>query len=91
MSDQNKQPFEPFFDAVRQIVREELRESLKGDPASGSDRLFTAEQASDLLAVSPDWLYRNSRKLPFSRKLGAKMLRFSGEGIQKYLSSKRAC
>ena len=38
-----------------------------------------------MLQLSPDWLYRNSRKLPFTRRLGPKALRFSYRGIQMWI------
>ena len=53
------------------------------------DRLMDAEEASKVLAVSSDWLYRHAKRLPFTRKLGPKMLRFSSQGIQKYLATRK--
>ena len=41
-----------------------------------------------MLSVSPDWLYRNARKLPFTRRLGPKMLRFSHLGIEKWIGAR---
>ena len=52
------------------------------------DRFLDAEEAAKILSVSPDWLYRHAKKLPFTRKLGPKMLRFSNLGIQKYLATR---
>jgi predicted DNA-binding transcriptional regulator AlpA len=72
---------------LRRIVREEIG-TLKTD-VNGQDRLLDAEEAAKLLSVSEDWLYRNAKKLPFSRKLGPKMLRFSSDGIQKFLATRR--
>jgi len=54
-----------------------------------SERLLTADEAAQLLAVSPDWLYRNSRRLSFARKLAPKMLRFSYVGIVKWLATRK--
>jgi predicted DNA-binding transcriptional regulator AlpA len=56
---------------------------------SEEDRLLDAEEASRLLCVSSDWLYRHAKRLPFTRKLGPKMLRFSSHGIQKYLATRK--
>jgi predicted DNA-binding transcriptional regulator AlpA len=67
-------------------VREEIREALIQGGFSFDDRLL-AEEASKVLQVSPDWLYRNSRKLPFTRRLGPKALRFSYRGIQTWIRS----
>jgi predicted DNA-binding transcriptional regulator AlpA len=72
---------------VRRIIREEI-ETLKTE-VKGEDRLLDAEEAANRLSVSEDWLYRNAKKLPFIRKLGPKMLRFSSDGIQKYLSLRK--
>lgn len=73
---------------LRRIIREEL-ENLKKE-VSGEDRLLDTEEAARVLSVSPDWLYRNARHLPFARKIGPKMLRFSLLGIQRYLATRRS-
>ena len=72
---------------LRRIIREEIQ-AFKAE-SNGQDRLLDAEEAANMLSVSPDWLYRNARRLPFTRKLGPKMLRFSCQGIQKYLATRK--
>ena len=69
-------------------MREEIRDALRENPPVAEDRFLTIEEAAKMLNVSSDWLYRNSGKLPFRRKLGPKMVRFSSRGIQKYLAAK---
>jgi predicted DNA-binding transcriptional regulator AlpA len=82
---------ESFLETIRQAVRDEIQDVLGGNNGqTGGDRLLTAEEASSLLSVSPDWLYRQAKKLPFTRKLGPKMLRFSQAGIMKWLETRRA-
>ena len=76
---------EAFLNAIRLAVREEIREALIQGGFSFDDRLLDTEEASKVLQVSPDWLYRNSRKLPFTRRLGPKALRFSYRGIQTWI------
>ncbi len=71
---------------LRALVRQEVRAALNGN---ASDRLLDAQETAKLLSVTTDWLYRNAKKLSFSRKLGHKMLRFSSQGIQRYLASKK--
>ena len=73
---------------LRRIIREEI-ETFRSE-LNGQDRLMDTAEASKLLCVSEDWLYRNARRLPFVRKLGPKMLRFSLIGIQKYLTSRKS-
>jgi len=87
MNEAVKSPGDAFLDAIRLVVREEIA-CLNGqkDP---EDRLLDAEEASKILSVSSDWLYRNAKKLPFTRKLGPKMLRFSHQGIIKWLHTRK--
>jgi len=90
MSEPNNTPTllgEALLEAIRQAVREEIR-ALKAE-LNGQDRLLDAEETARVLSVSPDWLYRQARKLPFTRKLGPKMIRFSSQGIQKYLATRK--
>ena len=72
---------------LREIVREEIRAASA--PEQDLDRLLSADEAATLLAVSPDWLYRHAKKFPFTRKLGPKMLRFSHQGIKKWLATRK--
>jgi len=88
MSEAEKLLSAPFRAEIKEILREVLREEL-GNGTPKDDRLIDAEEAAKLLSVSEDWLYRNASKLPFTRKLGRKMLRFSHQGIQKYLASRK--
>jgi excisionase family DNA binding protein len=62
-----------------------------GQHAKGTepDRLLTVEEAAVLLGVTPRWLYRNADSLPFTRRLGARTLRFSEKGIQRYIANRR--
>ena len=87
MSDTAKNPFDALLDAFREIVREEIS-ALKTE-INGQDRLLDAEEAAQLLAVSQDWLYRNAKRLPFARKLAPKMLRFSYQGMLKYIAARK--
>jgi predicted DNA-binding transcriptional regulator AlpA len=72
---------------LRRIIREEIG-ALKSE-INSQDRLLDTAEAAKLLCVSEDWLYRHGRRLPFTRKLGPKMLRFSAIGIQKYLAARK--
>jgi predicted DNA-binding transcriptional regulator AlpA len=54
------------------------------------DTLLTANEAAKLLSVSPRWLYRHWKQLPFSRRLSRKTLRFSQAGIRKWQQTRKA-
>jgi predicted DNA-binding transcriptional regulator AlpA len=54
-----------------------------------ADRFLDAKQAAEMLSMSEDWLYRNAKKLPFTRKLGPKVLRFSYQGLVKWMATRK--
>ena len=56
---------------------------------SSVDDLLTVSEAAAMLRVSPRWLYRQAKNLPFARKLSRKVLRFSRSGLAKWLANKR--
>jgi predicted DNA-binding transcriptional regulator AlpA len=58
-------------------------------PLPSEDRLLNIDEAAARLRVTPNWLYRHRHTLPFTRKLGRRSLRFSEQGLQKYLAVKR--
>ena len=72
---------------LRELIRDEIKAATTSQQEA--DRLLSAEEAATLMSVSEDWLYRNAKKLPFARKLGPKMLRFSQRGIIKWLESRK--
>jgi len=74
---------------LKSLVREEVEKAMGQNGRQVGDRLLGAKEASALLAMSEDWLYRNAHKLSFTRKLGRKVVRFSYQGIQKYLATRK--
>ena len=55
---------------------------------SHEDQLLTVDEAAGVLAVERTWLYRHADKLPFTRKLSAGTLRFSSNGLHRWLASR---
>jgi excisionase family DNA binding protein len=49
-----------------------------------TDALLTVHQAAERLCVSPDWLYRRTRSLPFVVRVG-RHVRFSDHGIDRFI------
>ena len=82
-------PFEPLIEAIVESVVKKLATS--NEHPEPEERLLSAEQAAQMMGVSPDWLYRQAKKLPFTRKLGPKMLRFSYLGMLKWLATRKPC
>jgi len=54
------------------------------------DQLLNPEEAATRLGVTVKWLYRHAKQLPFTRRLSRKALRFSEQGLQRWLAAKRA-
>jgi predicted DNA-binding transcriptional regulator AlpA len=71
------------------VVQSALMARLLSIPATPStpdeDRLLTVAEAADKLACSVDWLYRHAKKLPFTVRPTKRSVRFSLQGIEKYL------
>jgi predicted DNA-binding transcriptional regulator AlpA len=88
MTESAKNPFDLLLDQIRDVVREEIKAASNGTAVKG-DRLLDPEEAAKLLSVSEDWLYHNAKKLPFTRKLGPRLLRFSYHGMIKWMESKK--
>jgi excisionase family DNA binding protein len=82
----NKEPLvvQLTVEELSEIVREAVKNALKVAPKD--DRLLTIEQVCEALNVSDEWLYHHAKKLPFVRKIGG-MLRFSNNGLQRYIES----
>jgi len=90
------EPTKIISDSLRAELKELVREVLLEEKAAAGtgtdnrgDHLLDAEEAAKLLGYSKYWLYRHWKRLPFSRKLGAG-LRFSHNGIQKWLAGKKS-
>lgn len=62
-----------------------LAETIVIDGGVRADRLLDVDEASVLLGVDKQWLYRRSRSLPFVVRLDGRV-RFSQAGIQKFIS-----
>jgi predicted DNA-binding transcriptional regulator AlpA len=60
------------------------------EPSRQEDRLLTVAEASDKLGMTKDYLYRHAETFPFTVRMGAKQLRFSLNGIERYIKHRRA-
>src|SRR5262245_40370507 len=50
-----------------------------------ADRLLTVDQAAEQLATTPDWLRRHPA-LPFTVRLSAGQVRYSSQGIARFIA-----
>jgi predicted DNA-binding transcriptional regulator AlpA len=58
-------------------------------PFDEGDRLLTVREASRLLGLSPDYLYRHARQLPFAVRPSPGTLRFSAKGVQRFIAQQK--
>jgi hypothetical protein len=70
---------------LRELIGELIDRKLH---TARTDRLVGIEEAITMLSVSEGWLYHNSKKLPFVRKVGG-ALRFSVNGMQRWMEAKK--
>ena len=56
-----------------------------GQASTEEDRLLIAQEAAKRLGASEDYLYRHADKLPFTVRIGPRQLRFSAQGIERYI------
>lgn len=77
---------------LRQIVAEEVRAALQNSavPMAEKDKLLTPEQAAEMLGQKVRWLYRHASRLPFTRRLSRKSLRFSENGLRRWVAARRS-
>jgi predicted DNA-binding transcriptional regulator AlpA len=57
-------------------------------PEPAAETLLDARTAAARLGMSTDWLYRNKDKLPFTRRVGTRTVRFSESGITRWLATR---
>jgi predicted DNA-binding transcriptional regulator AlpA len=73
---------------VGRLLAGPLASTGNGD-SIGEDRLLDAGEAAQRLGTSTDYLYRHSRTLPFTVRLGSR-LRFSARGIERFIRARQA-
>ncbi len=76
---------------LKELIREVIRQELRGVNGHGEeDSLLTADEAAPLLNVTVRWLYRRASKLPFTKRLSRRNLRFSRAGLLRWRDAKKA-
>lgn len=72
------------------LIKVRHQPSVAASATSDNDRLLSVREAAEILKVTPQWLYRHARHLPFSRRLSRKALRFSEAGLRRWAASRRS-
>ncbi len=70
--------------ALQSALAARLMQDRENDAGASEDRLLTIDEAAERLRTSKDWLYRNSSRLPFTRRIG-RTIRFSERSLQLFI------
>jgi hypothetical protein len=62
--------------------------SVSVKPTPDDDRLLLVGEAAALLGMTEDYLYRHAHQFPFTLRPAPRQIRFSRNGIQRYIRSK---
>ena len=54
-----------------------------------SEGLLDVREAAGRLGMSADWLYRHAKRLPFTRRVGRRALKFDAEGLARWIAAQR--
>jgi hypothetical protein len=57
-------------------------------PAPIADEMLDVKKAASRMGVSPAYLYRHHDRLPFTRRIGRRLL-FSSKGLELYMQKQR--
>ncbi len=82
-------PLGPLYRAMLEELRALTEARGEPSPVEVGDRLLAVAEAAELLGVTPQWLYRHAKALPFTCSLSRKCLRFSRAGILHWLKTRR--
>ncbi len=52
------------------------------------DRLISVTEAARRLSVTERWLYEHADELPFTRRVGPRLVRFSESGVEKWIKQR---
>jgi predicted DNA-binding transcriptional regulator AlpA len=75
--------------ALQSAVAARLTAEATSAPAASEqapEKLLDVRQAAERVGMSADWLYRHKDKLPFTRLVGTRTVRFSDAGITRWLA-----
>src|SRR5262245_24017759 len=67
---------------LARLVAGTTAQANEGGPANG-DRNLSVEEAAHRLGVKPGYLYRHSGRLPFTVRIGRRLL-FSADGLERW-------
>jgi hypothetical protein len=73
--------------AIQPILMVQVVSSKGKEHLHTGDRLLKVDEVACRLNCDAGWVYRNTDKLPFTRRLSPSQLRFSEKGLEKYIEN----
>jgi predicted DNA-binding transcriptional regulator AlpA len=94
VNDQRQEPGKILDDALRDELKELVREAIREEQRNSNDhleedRLLTPKQAAEILGQTVRWVYGHAGKLPFTRRINRKNLRFSEAGLRRWITLRK--
>jgi predicted DNA-binding transcriptional regulator AlpA len=74
---------------LRIILAENTATRLTIPDRMETDKLLTPAEAAAILGQTVRWIYRHAAKLPFTRRISKKNLRFSEAGLRRWIAAKK--
>jgi len=86
MNDSAKNPFEPFFDEIRKIIREEIALALKSREKSSAPKdWLRAEELAELYGLPKTWFEEKGRAGEIERAKPGRHVIFNRRAVEAYL------
>lgn len=92
MNESVKNPFEPFFDEIRRIVREEIRAAFKSDGNGKSlaeKDWLKAEELAELYGLPRTWFEERGRQGLIERSKAGRYVLFKRRDVEAFLEKKK--
>ena len=77
------------LEELRARLQTRMLRAAVGRGQAPEDRLLTVEEAAEVLGTTKDYLYHKAKELPFTVCLGRQQLRFSSQGIQRFIRQRQ--
>ena len=72
--------------AVSNAISARLLADAEAASRDASEALLDVREAAIRLNVSVDWLYRHAKRLPFTRRVGGRAVRFDPAALARWLA-----
>jgi predicted DNA-binding transcriptional regulator AlpA len=72
--------------AASSAISARLLAEAAATSGNASEALLNVREAAIRLNVSVDWLYRHAKRLPFTRRVGSRAVRFDPAGLVRWLA-----